>query len=99
MNEHQKKALEILMQLQDKIDPKTQFTPLAWFIMFGKIPYIESSNKEIKTFDVVKILDNLKKENSKQIVIVETPGKSVSLKLGDALIYEGQGGEIVLDSE
>lgn len=43
MNEHQRKALEILMQIQGKIDIKTQFTPLAWFIMFGRIPYLEET--------------------------------------------------------
>lgn len=46
MNEHQKKALEILMQLKDKIDIETQFTPLAWFIMFGRIPYLEEMEDE-----------------------------------------------------
>ena len=43
MNEHQKKVLELLMQLQDKIAPETQFTTLAWFIMFGRIPYLEQN--------------------------------------------------------
>lgn len=99
MNEHQKKALEILMQLQNKIDIENQFTPLVWFIMFGKIPYLQEKQNKINTSDIVTALENLKNINKRQIVIIETPEKSVSLKLGDALIYEGQGGEIVLDSE
>ena len=36
---------------------------------------------------------------TKQKIIVETPNGSVELKIGDALIYEGMGGEIVIDSE
>lgn len=49
--------------------------------------------------NVIKYLDKLKKENPNQTLIVETPKGSVELKIGDALIYEGMRGEIVIDSE
>lgn len=49
--------------------------------------------------NVIKYLDKLKKENPNQILIIETPKGSVKLKIGDALIYEGRCGEIVIDSE
>lgn len=49
--------------------------------------------------NVIKYLDKLKKENPNQVIIVKTPKGSVELKIGDALIYEGMRGEIVIDSE
>lgn len=48
---------------------------------------------------VIKQLDKLKIEYPDQEIIVETPKGTVSLRIGDALIYEGMGGEIVIDSE
>lgn len=48
---------------------------------------------------VIKQLDKLKIECPNQEIIVETPEGTVSLKIGDALIYEGMSGEIVIDSE
>jgi len=47
----------------------------------------------------IKILDELKEKNPGQKIIVETPNGTVSLKISDALIYEGINGEIVIDSE
>ena len=47
----------------------------------------------------MKKLDKLKAECPEQKIIVETPNGSVELKIGDALIYEGMCGEIVIDSE
>ena len=48
---------------------------------------------------VIKQLDKLKIECPNQEIIVETPKGTISLRIGDALIYEGMGGEIVIDSE
>ena len=48
---------------------------------------------------VVNALTGLKKVNKDQKVLMETPEGSLYLKLGDALIYEGCVGELVLDSE
>lgn len=48
---------------------------------------------------IVRALDKLKKANGEQIVIVETPDGTLSVRLQDALIYEGYQGEIVIDSE
>lgn len=48
---------------------------------------------------VIKQLNKLKEEHPDQVIIVETPKGTVSLKIGDALIYEGMRGEIVIDSE
>lgn len=48
---------------------------------------------------VIRQLDKLKIECPNQEIIVETPKGTVSLRIGDALIYEGMGGEIVIDSE
>lgn len=47
----------------------------------------------------IKILDELKKKNPEQKIVMETPTGTVSLKISDALIYEGINGEIVIDSE
>jgi hypothetical protein len=51
------------------------------------------------TNNVVKYLQKLQKENPEQVIIAETPNGTVELKIGDALIYEGMRGEIVIDSE
>lgn len=48
---------------------------------------------------IIKKLDKLKAEYPETRIIVETPNGSVELKIGDALIYEGMCGEIVIDSE
>lgn len=48
---------------------------------------------------IIRRLEKLKLEHPDQIIVVETPDRTVSLKIGDALIYEGMGGEIVIDSE
>lgn len=48
---------------------------------------------------VIKVLDDLKAKYPEQKIIVETPSGTVNLKIGDALIYEGMRGEIVIDSE
>ena len=53
----------------------------------------------MKINNVINYLKNLKKENPNQVIIVETPKGTVELKIGDALIYEGMRGEIVIDSE
>ena len=48
---------------------------------------------------VMEQFDKLKKEHPEQVIIVETPNGSVKLKVGDALIYDAPGGEIVIDAE
>ena len=48
---------------------------------------------------VIKQLEKLMVEYPNQEIVVETPNGTVSLKIGDALIYEGGNGEIVIDSE
>ena len=48
---------------------------------------------------IIKKLDKLKAEHPDQKFIVETPSGSVELKIGDAFIYEGMRGEIIIDSE
>lgn len=52
-----------------------------------------------KLDDVIKCLDRYKKMNPKGMIIVETTKGSVQLEIGDALIYEGQCGELVIDAE
>lgn len=49
--------------------------------------------------EIISNLDKLKNDHPEQIIIVETPNGTVELKIGDAIIYEGMGGEIVIDSE
>ena len=50
-------------------------------------------------YKIIKKLDKLKTEHPEQKIIVEIPNGYVELKIGDALIYEGIRGEIVIDSE
>ena len=44
-------------------------------------------------------LYKIKKGCPEQVIIIESPNGSVSVKLKDSLIYEGAGGEIVIDAE
>lgn len=48
---------------------------------------------------IVEVMNKLKADNPDQILIVETPEGTVRLRIGEALIYEGMNGEIVIDSE
>ena len=48
---------------------------------------------------IIKSLELFKRKNPDQKVIVETPNGTVEFKIGNALIYEGMRGEIVIDSE
>lgn len=59
----------------------------------------ERKNKKTTVFEVINLLEKLKKQNGNQKIILETPDGTVSVCLKDALIYEGCRGEIVLDSE
>lgn len=48
---------------------------------------------------MVDLLDTFKQESPDQILVVETPEGTVSLRIGDALIYEDGYGRVVIDSE
>ena len=48
---------------------------------------------------IIKKLDKLKAEHPEQKSLWKHQKSSVELKIGDALIYEGMRGEIVIDSE
>lgn len=63
------------------------------------IEKLDVNEEEINIDDVMSILDKLKLTYPEQKIIVETPKGSVELKIGDALIYVGMRGEIVIDSE
>ena len=57
-------------------------------------------SKKVEAWDVVKLLNQLKKENAEQVIIIEIPGPGVRMKLKEFHnIYEGCCGEIVLDAE
>lgn len=49
--------------------------------------------------EIIRKLDKLKKDKPEQTIIIETPKGSVGCKIGDALIYEGMSGAIVIDTE
>lgn len=49
--------------------------------------------------DLISCLDRFKNEHPDQVIIAETPNGTVQFKIGEALIYEGMGGEVVMDSE
>lgn len=68
-------------------------------VLSGKLSkaYYKEGNTNRDT--VIDCLDELKERHPNQEIIVETPKGTVSFKIGDALIYEGNGGEIVIDSE
>lgn len=47
----------------------------------------------------VWLLDRIKHDYPDQVLIVETPHGTVTLKIGDALIYNDPHGRVVIDSE
>ena len=64
-----------------------------------QIEKLEVNEEKISIDNAISVLDKLKLVHPEQKIIVETPKGSVDLKIGDALIYEGMRGEIVIDSE
>ena len=62
-------------------------------------------HKESKHFfgtkldDVIKCLDRYKKANPNAKIIMETKNGTVEVEIGDALIYETIGHEIMIDAE
>lgn len=64
------------------------------------IEQIEDGNEEINIDRVIRVLDRFKADCPDQKIIVETPnGSVVDLKIGEAFIYEGNNGELVIDAE
>lgn len=49
--------------------------------------------------NLVRLLDRIKHDYPDQVLVVETPRGTVSMKLGDALIYDDPHGWVVIDSE
>lgn len=47
----------------------------------------------------MKKMEELKRLDPDQVILIETPEGSVQCKLGDALIYDDPRGWIVIDSE
>jgi len=54
--------------------------------------------KDIRT-KLIKLLDKIKQTTPDQILVVETPNGTVTLKISDALIYEDGHGWVVIDAE
>lgn len=48
---------------------------------------------------VIKALDKLKKEYPDTEVCIETDHGTVSCRIGDALIYDGMDGSVMIDAE
>lgn len=84
----EEKVLVPIKQLQKSLN---DFTTSMQYITKKKI----SDDAD----DVITLLDKLRKENGDQVIIVETPQGSVSLKIKDALIYRDAYGDIVIDAE
>lgn len=89
-----KEMSKLRVDLQEACDMKSYY--------FNK--YMEQKGrgeekKQVTPWDVVKLLDQLREQNGECEVIIETPEKTVSVKLKDALIYEGHCGELVLDAK
>lgn len=55
--------------------------------------------KESRMDKVIKQLDKLKKESPDTEIILETPRRTLTVKIKDVLIYEGLNGELILDAE
>lgn len=53
----------------------------------------------MKRNKIIKDLKKLKEEHPNQEIIIETPHTTIFLQIGDAEVYEGMNGEIVIDNE
>ena len=49
--------------------------------------------------EIIYLLDKLKFLFPDTVITMETPGNTVSCRVGDALIYDGMDGSIVIDTE
>lgn len=49
--------------------------------------------------NLVRLLDRIKHDYPDQVLVVEAPRCTMSMKLGDALIYDDPHGWVVIDSE
>ena len=58
-----------------------------------------NARKEVTASDIIKLLDRMQAQNKNQVIIIETPGNTISISLSNAIIYEGHRGEIVFDIE
>lgn len=52
-----------------------------------------------KEESIIDTLNELKKRNPGQSIIIESSDGALDMRIGDAKIYEGMNGEIVTDSE
>lgn len=48
---------------------------------------------------MIQKLEKIQRDHSEQKFIIETSEGTVSFRIGDAMIYEGMNGEIVIDAE
>jgi hypothetical protein len=84
-----------------KIDACDLFNP-TWYEGKRRCHLVLERIDKKKNMDkhkIIKKLDRLKEDNPNQIISIETPNRCVECKIGDANIYEGCNGEIVIDSE
>lgn len=64
-----------------------------------QIENLEDEYEDLNITRVIDILDMFKSQHPDQKIIVETSNRSVDLEIGEALIYEGNNGELVIDAE
>lgn len=68
-------------------------------VMSRCVDDLELSKEKCTKEYVLKVLEHYKKYHPDQRLIVESPKGYADLKIGEALIFEGMDGSIVIDSE
>lgn len=68
-------------------------------VMSRCVDDLELSEEKCTKEYVLKVLEYYKKYHPDQRLIVESPKGFADLKIGEALIFEGMDGSIVIDSE
>lgn len=53
----------------------------------------------MKSNKIIRKLEKLQEDHPDQEIIVETPGITVKVRIGEAFICEGMNGEIVIEFE
>lgn len=71
---------------------------ISWLIQTWQKEREESCYMDIRS-QVISLLDIMKRDTPDQVIVMETPNGTVSLKIGDALVYEDPHGCIVIDTE
>lgn len=91
-------VIQLLIEKYDQFFENGDYESALWLLK--KNPILQNVGGETMNRDeIIHQLEKLQVDHPEQKIIVETPDGTISLRIGDAMIYEGMNREIVIDSE